>query len=194
MGRAVFYNPGMNPLEIITKYYPLDNELRRLLLTHSEMVARKAREVALASGRNDIDMDFLHEAALLHDIGIFLCDAPDIFCTGFEPYIRHGILGADIMRKEGYPRHALVCERHTGAGLTIEDIERQNLPLPHRDMCPQSIEEKIVCYADKFYSKSGDLTCEKSLEKVETSMARHGTDVLRRFRLLQEELGVVSSA
>lgn len=178
----------MNPLEIIFKYYPLDNELRRLLLTHSEMVAHKAREVALASGRDDIDMDFLHESAMLHDIGIFLCNAPDLFCKGSEPYIRHGILGADIMRKEGYPRHALVCERHTGAGLTIEDIERQNLPLPHRDMCPQSIEEKIVCYADKFYSKSGDPTCEKSLEKVEASMARHGTDVLRRFRLLAEEL------
>lgn len=178
----------MNPLDIIFKYYPEDTPLRRLLLTHSEKVAEKAREVALASGRTDIDMDFLYEAAMLHDIGIYLCDAPDIYCTGTEPYIRHGVLGAEIMRREGYPRHALVCERHTGSGLTIEDIERQNLPLPLRDMTPQSIEEKIICYADKFYSKSGDPTREKSLEKVEASMARHGSDVLRRFLSIKKEI------
>ena len=59
-----------------------------------------------------------------------------------------------LVRSEGYPRHALVCERHTGAGLALEDIIAQNLPVPHRDMLPVSMEEQVVCFADKFYSKT----------------------------------------
>ena len=35
-----------DPLSLIRKYYPEDNELRRILLTHSESVARKALDVA----------------------------------------------------------------------------------------------------------------------------------------------------
>ncbi|MDE6336285.1 MAG: phosphohydrolase, partial [Muribaculaceae bacterium] len=53
--------------------------------------------------------------------------------------------------------------------------------LPHRDMCPVSIEEKVICYADKFFSKSGILTEEKPLKKVVKQMQRFGDDSLRRF-------------
>jgi uncharacterized protein len=47
-----------------------------------------------------------------------------------------------------------VCERHTGTGLTREQITRQNLPLPEEDFTPETLEEQLVCYADKFFSKS----------------------------------------
>ena len=86
-----------------------------------------------------------------------------------------------MLSELGLERHALVCERHTGSGLTIDDIVRQNLPLPHRDMCPRSIEEKAICYADKFFSKSGVLTEEKPLDKVMRQMEKFGPDSLRRF-------------
>ena len=78
------------------------------------------------------------------------------------------------MRSEGYPRHALVCERHTGAGLSLEDIIAQNLPVPHRDMLPVSMEEQVVCFADKFYSKT-HLEREKAWRKrgrVYSAMAK----------------------
>ena len=91
---------------------------------------------------------------MLHDIGIIYCDAPKIYCNGTHKYIEHGYLGAELLRREGFPKHALVAERHTGTGITIEQIEREELPIPERDYCPQSLEEKIICYADKFYSKS----------------------------------------
>ena len=110
---------------------------------------------------------------MLHDIGIFLCDAPGIECFGTEPYIRHGRLGAEILRAEGYPAHARVCERHTGAGLSREDIIRQNLPLPHEDFLPQTMAEKVICYADKFYSKTR-IDGEKSVEQAERSLAKFG--------------------
>ena len=91
---------------------------------------------------------------MLHDIGIRWCHAPGIFCEGEEPYIRHGLIGGEILRKEGFPQHARVCERHTGTGLTREQIIRQNLPLPEEDFTPETFEEQLVCYADKFFSKS----------------------------------------
>ena len=91
---------------------------------------------------------------MLHDIGIFYCNAPNIHCHGTHTYIEHGYLGAELLRNEGFPKHALVAERHTGTGITIEQIIREDLPIPERDYCPQSIEEKIVCYADKFYLKA----------------------------------------
>ena len=123
---------------------------------------------------------FLEEAALLHDIGVFLTDAPGIHCHGTHPYICHGYLGSELMQKEGYPRHALVCERHTGAGMSLQSILDQQLPVPHRDMLPVSLEEQVVCFADKFFSKT-HLDREKSPEKVLKSISRFGEEGVLRF-------------
>jgi uncharacterized protein len=170
----------MNPLDIINKYYPDDNKLKEILLQHSQSVEQKALWIVDHHPELKADRTFVSEASLLHDIGIFLTDAPAIECFGTEPYIRHGYLGAELMRKEGYPRHALVCERHTGAGLSIEEIIRQDLPVPHQDMIPVSIEEQIICFADKFFSKT-KLEKEKTVEKAQKSIARFGEEGLIRF-------------
>ncbi|MBP5523969.1 MAG: phosphohydrolase, partial [Bacteroidaceae bacterium] len=126
------------------------------------------------------DRQFVEEAAMIHDLGIFLCNAPGIYCFGNEPYIKHGILGAELLRKEGFPRHARVCERHTGAGITREDIEKQGLPLPPQDFLPETIEEKIICYADKFFSKT-KLEREKTVEEACRSLLKFGNDGTERF-------------
>ncbi len=170
----------MNPLEIIDKYYPEENEQRRIFLTHSRLVAAKALEIAAKHPEFGLDERFLWEAAMLHDIGIFLTDAPGIYCTGSLPYICHGYLGADLLREEGFPQHALVCERHTGAGLSLSDILSAKLPLPQRDMLPVSIEEKAICFADKFFSKTHP-DREKTPEKIRKSLSRFGEEGVRRF-------------
>lgn len=170
----------MNALALIDKYYPEENELKHILLTHSRSVADKALALARLHPELKLDLQFIEEAALLHDIGILLTDADGIHCYGSHPYICHGYLGADLVRKEGYPRHALVCERHTGAGLSLKAIEERNLPIPHREMVPVSLEEQLICFADKFYSKT-KLDKEKSLEKARKSIERHGEEGLERF-------------
>ena len=142
---------------IIDKYYPEDDELKRLLLKHSRQVADRCLLICDRHPELHIDREFVEEAAMLHDIGIYRCDAPSIHCHGTEPYIRHGQIGGDILREEGFPRHARVCERHTGTGLPGFE--------------PETLEEQIVCYADKFYSKSSPdhvrsvLETAQSLEK-----------------------------
>lgn len=173
---------------IIDKYYNDNSRLREILTTHSRLVADKALRCALY--RNlDIDREFVEEAAMLHDIGIFRCSAPDIHCFGSLPYICHGVEGRTILEAEGLHRHALVCERHTGAGLSVDDIKSQNLPLPLRDMTPQSLEEKLICYADKFFSKSGNIRNEKPFERVLASMERHGKETAERFLALHRLFG-----
>ena len=170
----------MFPLQIINKYYPEDNELRRILLVHSRSVADKALQLASRYPELDIDVAFVEEAAMLHDLGIFRTNAPSIQCFGTEPYICHGIIGADILRAEGFPRHALVCERHTGTGLTLRQIEENHWPMPLRDMRPVTLEEQLVCFADKFFSKTR-LDEEKSPAQARRSLEKFGADGLVVF-------------
>jgi len=172
----------MKPLEIIQKYYGKNSELYYLLVEHSRAVAGKALKAAENVKQFSPDFKFIEEASMLHDIGIFLTYAPDIKCNGDKPYVCHGYLGREILEREGFPKHALVCERHVGAGITIQDIERQKLPLPKRDMAPVSIEEQIVCFADKFFSKyKGKIGKEKSREEVKRGLSRFGYEKGRKF-------------
>ena len=170
----------MNPLDIIAKYYPVGSEAYRILVIHSRSVADKALAIARMHPEMNLDLTFVEEAAMLHDIGIFMTDADGICCFGSYPYICHGYLGADLMRKEGFPRHALVCERHTGAGMSLQSIIDQQLPVPHRNMVPVSLEEQVICFADKFFSKT-HLDKEKSVEKALKSISRYGEDGIIRF-------------
>ena len=170
----------MDYLAIINQYYPQGSKVRYILLTHSESVTRKALQIAVKHPELKLDRDFIREAAMLHDIGIVKCDAPGIQCFGTEPYIKHGVIGADMLRRAGYPKHARVCERHTGAGIALQDIIEQKLPLPHQDFLPETMEEQVICYADKFYSKS-HLDRERTPEQALKSLERFGQEGAQRF-------------
>lgn len=162
----------MNTLEIIEKYYKKDSDLYNILVGHSMDVMRKSLEIATQHPELDIDIEFLCEAAMLHDIGINMTYAPGIECYGVMPYLCHGYLGREILDNEGLSKHALVCERHTGVGLSAEDIEKLSLPLPIRDMIPVSIEEEIICFADCFFSKN-HIGEEKSLDKIRREISHY---------------------
>ena len=178
----------MNYQSIIDKYYPIDNELKHILMVHSQKVTAKVLAIIDKHPELGADRSFAEEAAMLHDLGIFRCNAPDIQCFGKEPYICHGTIGAEILRSEGFPRHALVCERHTGAGLSLQDIIRQELPIPHIDLLPETVEEKIICYADKFFSKT-KLEKEKTLDEAIRSLSKFGEEGVARFVKWSELFG-----
>lgn len=178
----------MDYIKLIDQYYAEQQELREILLTHSRQVCERALKIVDQHPNWNVDRSFIEEAAMLHDIGIIYCDAPKIFCFGPHKYIEHGYLGAELLRQEGLPKHALVAERHTGTGITIEQIEREELPIPERDYCPQSLEEKIICYADKFYSKS-HLNEEVSIDKIKYNIWKYGHDAFVRWQQLVELMG-----
>lgn len=175
----------IDSLEIIRYFYPEETPLRRLLLKHSAQVRDKALAI-LAQAAPELDSRLVAAGAMLHDIGILHCRAPKILCVGTEPYIAHGVIGARMLRE--YARthgveleaYARICERHTGSGLTAEEVRRESLPIPARDYLPETPEEKLICLADKFFSKSSDLR-EKPLERIRHSMLKFGPAPLARF-------------
>ena len=154
--------------------------LRTLLLRHSRSVADLALELARRE-RLPLDEGDIEAAAMLHDIGIIATDAPGIGCHGTVHYLRHGVEGARMLRADGMPEWlARVAERHTGAGITAHDIAVQNLPMEPGDYLPETLLEKLICYADKFYSKSGDMK-RKPIERVRASLSRFGSGSATRF-------------
>ena len=165
---------------IIDQYYAEDDELRHLLLLHSRQVADRCLQVARNHRELPLDVQFLEEAAMLHDIGIRWCHAPGIYCQGEQPYICHGLIGGRLLREMGFERHARVCERHTGTGITIAQIRAQQLPLPEADYQPKTLEEQLVCYADKFYSKSRPERVLSVLEAAQ-SLERFGREGVEKF-------------
>ena len=140
--------------------------MRRLLLFHSRQVADRSLAICNQHPELKLDAQFVEEAAMLHDIGIRWCHAPSIFCVGEAPYIEHGQIGGSLLRQLGFERHARVCERHTGTGLPGFE--------------PETLEEQLVCYADKFYSKSHPervLTVEQAAQSLE----RFGHEGVEKF-------------
>lgn len=189
-------------LPLIQKFYPADDALRRLLLYHSRCVMLMALTACHKHPELSLDEQFVADASMLHDIGICRCDAPSIECHGTEPYICHGRIGALMLRQEArqlmsgeayqlpedFEPYARVCERHTGAGLTAQEIEQQQLPLPHADFLPETTEEKLICWADKFYSKSKPNRL-KTPEQVIKSLSKFGEEGVKRFQTWQNIFG-----
>ncbi len=172
----------MDPFELISEYYRPGTRLYDILVRHSELVAQKALKIAENVADLKPDLDFIEEASMLHDIGIFQTDVRQLGCRGNHPYVVHGYLGRIILEQKGFPRHALTCERHVGAGITAEDILERKIPLPVRDMVPESIEEKIICFADKFFSKDPDgVKNEKTIEEVLAKLKSYGPGQVERF-------------
>ena len=172
----------MNPIDILTQYYDPQSRTFNILVEHGKQVASKALAAARRASELKPDLEFIETAAMLHDIGIFQTDSPELDCYGKHPYICHGILGSKLLKKKGYEKLALVCERHVGVGISVADIRQHNLPLPKRDMIPLSIEEQLICYADKFFSKNGNgRPAEKSITEIIANLSHYGRDKVKRF-------------
>lgn len=178
----------MNPLLVLNKYHDPSAETYRILTAHSILVARLALDIgARVKDKHDPDMNFLYEAAMLHDIGYTFPRAEEMFAGKFAgiprtQYALHGFYGAELLREEGLARHARVAESHVGVGLTKEDVVRAGWPIPEKDYVPEMIEEKIIAYADSFYSKRPDaLFREESKSAIREELGRFGSDKVRIF-------------
>jgi uncharacterized protein len=175
----------MNPLDILAQFYDRRSKAFAILVEHGRQVAQKALRAAAKVVHLRPNLDFLKNAAMLHDIGILHTASPGMGCYGKHPYICHGYLGRELLDGIGMPEYGLICERHVGVGIGIDDIRSFHLPLPERDMVPISIEEQIICYADKFFSKNGSglkKNGAKSIEQVLESLKPYGEDKVKRFR------------
>jgi len=175
----------MNPLDVLEKFYDRRSKAFEILVEHGRQVAQKALGAAEKVVHLQPDLNFIKKAAMLHDIGILYTESPGFGCHGKYPYICHGFLGKELLDGIGLPEYGLICERHVGVGISLADIQHFNLPLPERDMLPISIEEQIICYADKFFSKNTNgqrKNSTKSIEQIAESLQPYGQDKVERFQ------------
>ncbi|GII85087.1 phosphohydrolase [Sphaerisporangium siamense] len=158
------------------------------VFTHGLIVAEIAARVAGDAGL-DVDAELVRAGALLHDIGVYRLYGPD-GRPDYAQYVRHGILGHELLREEGLPEAVRrFCSRHTGVGITREDVRAQGLPLPPGDYVAETPEERLVMYADKFHSKSDPPTFVSALTYA-ARVRRFGEDKTLAFKAMCEDFGV----
>ena len=175
----------MNQYFELLKKYSTTKEHYRTILNHGLLVLGKSIDIiAEKELYDDIDLDLIISGCLLHDIGAY-----KFMKNSQKPqkdYLKHGIIGGEILRKEGLEKEALIAERHIGSGLSKKYIIENNLPLPYKDFLPITLEQKLVCYADKFHSKSGK---KDDLESIEKEMKKFGKEPFERFLELEKMFG-----
>ena len=126
------------------------------VIKHSEKVAELAVEIAeecKEKGTN-VDLKLAEMGALLHDIG-----------RSKTHSVHHAVLGAKIAKSLGLPEPVIsIIKRHVGGGIAVEEAER--LGWPEDVYIPQTIEEKIVSYADKLIEGSRRVPIERTIKKL----------------------------
>lgn len=175
---------------LIQKYIEPNSDLYRVYIVHVSNVTRLAIKVAKKKGLSPLQLQFIEEASMLHDIGIVNTNTPEIFCYGEKPYIAHLTEGREILLKEGLPLHARVAANHVGVGgLTKAEIVNQNLDLPAHDIVAETIEEKIISYADCYYSKNPrNLWRKKKYEEIVEKLTKRPSHQAR-FKKWYKEFG-----
>lgn len=115
--------------------------------------------------------------ALLHDIG-----------RSRTQLVSHGYVGAQILENEGVDRVVVeIVRRHVGAGISAEEAE--TLKFPAGDYIPRTLEQKIVCFADKLLD--GDRA--RPFEEEVKRFVKKGHDV-QRLRRLKEDVSAAVGA
>jgi uncharacterized protein len=166
-------------IELLKEYSDSERAFKAVL-AHSQ----KVKEVALklAMEHPYADREFIRTACILHDIGRFK------YPPGKDS-LKHGMEGSRILRREGLRKHALVCERHLGAGIPAQEIVAHRLPLPKRDLMPVSMEEKIITLADCLVSHDRKIPARKVYESFKKEL---GTIAAERLSKLYHEVTGVS--
>jgi uncharacterized protein (TIGR00295 family) len=149
-----------------------------ILQGHCKTVAAVADALAeefVRQGKT-VDTDVVHAAAMLHDIG-----------RNRTQNVRHGLEGAEMLEAEGVDQRVVSAVRkHVGAGISVE--EAKSLGFPDGDYVPRTIEERIVCFADKMV----DTRRVRPFDGEVQRFVKKGHDVKRLLALkrgLQDDLG-----
>ncbi len=153
-------------------------KIPRNIINHQVAVMRKALDLAYNITKSDVNIELVRIGALVHDIGRYKTHD-----------MSHGLEGGNFLRKQGYSEQlARIAETHSLAGLTAE--EAVEFGLPPQDYLPHSLEEKLVCLADKYYSGNREVSIEKRFERW---FLKHGETPflikqIQRAKQLEEEI------
>ncbi|MFD8522139.1 HD domain-containing protein [Streptomyces capillispiralis] len=179
--------PGPEEIRALHEKYAPTAEALALVHTHCEIVWSIAEQLISAS-RLDVDAELVRAGCLLHDIGVYRLYGAD-GRLDHGNYVRHGLLGHEILEREGFPEPLRrFCSHHTGVGITRQDVLTQGLPLPPADYLAVTDEERLVMYADKFHTKSRPSVF-LSPDEYAAHVRRFGEEKVTAFEALRAEFG-----
>jgi len=163
-----------------------------MVWTHSNIVsdiAYQLYEHLPKSVRKQVNSELLINGALIHDIGVYLVQFEDFQEDPSLPrYIEHGFVGAKKIRDEGLGGElARFAEAHTGVGLMSSDIQELGIEVPQKDYIPITVEEELVCYADKFHSKYPRFV---TYEEAYEGISKFGVEKEMRLATFKRKYGV----
>jgi uncharacterized protein (TIGR00295 family) len=142
-------------------------------VAHCEACARISKLLAetAASRGNMVNQEAVEAGALLHDIG-----------RSQTQLVNHGYVGAQILEKEGVDHIVVeIVKRHVGAGISAEEAD--TLGFPKGDYIPRTLEQKVVCFADKLLDGEKARPFEEEVKRF----VKKGHDV-QRLRKLKEDV------
>jgi uncharacterized protein len=149
------------------------------VIRHAEKVSELAYEIAEACQKNGshVDVELVEVGGLLHDIG-----------RGKTHSVHHVIIGAEVARSLGLPdRVVSIIKKHAGGGITAREAKK--LGWPKDIYVPQTLEEKIVCYADKLIEGSRRVPIEKTIDQLSQELPPAAIE--RIWKLHEEMLALV---
>lgn len=185
--QALAYSmPSDQRIETLHRKYAKTEADFRLIFTHSTIVKEIAMQLLDAKQALQLDRELVRVGCMLHDIGVY-----DVIVDGaYVQAVRHGVIGEEILKKEGFPEAIWrIASHHTGTGLTAEDVAAQELPIPPADYLAETDEERLVMYADKFHTKGIPRPFFNSFEECRESLGRFGEDKVEKFDALAEQFG-----
>jgi uncharacterized protein len=141
------------------------------VIRHCIAVADLAVEIAedcKAKGFN-VDLRLVETGALLHDIG-----------RSRTHSVHHAVRGAEIAESFGVPKQVIsIIKRHVGGGITSTEAKR--LGWPKDVYIPETLEEKIVSYADKLIEGSRRVPIERTIENFSEMLPPSAVDRIRKL-------------
>ncbi|MHA1728161.1 MAG: HDIG domain-containing metalloprotein [Promethearchaeota archaeon] len=151
-------------------------ELPQNIQRHSMAVSKKGAKIAAKIKNINVNINLVKIGGMLHDIGRSKSH-------GFD----HAVSGGKIIRKYRFSEQlARIAETHILGGLTAKEAEK--LDLQPKNYLPETIEEKIVCLADKYYIGTKKVTIE---ERWGRWFARYGkTDLLKESKKRIERIEI----
>ena len=148
---------------------------RQNVIRHVEAVSDLAVDIAEAIRNRGypVNVKLVEIGALLHDIG-----------RSKTHSVHHAVAGAEIAESFGLPQQVVsIIKRHVGGGITAREAKKLGWP---RDVyIPQTVEEKIVCYADKLVEGSSRISIEKTIDKLSQDLP---ISAIERMWKLHEEM------
>jgi uncharacterized protein len=157
-------------LEILRK-----NRCSEKVIRHCKSVAKLSVNLATACQEKglNVNLDLVEIGALLHDVG-----------RGKTHTVHHAIVGASIAKEAGLPESVVsIIKRHVGGGITSSEAEE--LGWPKDNYMPQTLEEKIVCYADKLIGASERIPIQTTIDQL---VKEQRTGAAMRVGKLHEEI------